>query len=161
MDSQKLRELSKKKVPVAAYIALAFVFMIFAGIIFAGNFTGSNVSEPADEKITVANYPLLSLRAHDKLRIGMTRTQVVSLLGEPQWASIPGDKGGLALISNDFGLELRWANPDCRDITVIFGKNPQTVIGWDDGGNYCGDKETTDHAPYSCEKPDRQFFCTR
>ena len=95
------------------------------------------------------------------LKIDMTRTQVLRVLGKPKWAAIPGDRGPMSLKDKSFGLELRWENPGCRDITVLFAADTMKTVAWDDGSERCDYKEDLPNKEaFSCELADRKQYCT-
>lgn len=94
-----------------------------------------------------------------QLKYGMSRTAVIDLLGNPDWASIPGDSGDYALPDPSFGLELRWRNAGCSSVAVLFNLQ-QRVNGWDEG-RLCvkGVEELEPNANYACSKSDRKRYC--
>jgi hypothetical protein len=95
-----------------------------------------------------------------RLRLGMTRENVIRLLGKPKWAVIPNDKGEFALSDRRIKLELHWHNPGCNPVVVQFN-DMLKVTGWDEGRAFCG-KDARLFEPsdeYSCIKPDRDKFC--
>ena len=94
------------------------------------------------------------------LKIGMSRQAVISLLGHPTWAVIPGDKGDLSLPDPRIRLELYWKNTPCSPVVVQFD-SAYKVTGWDEGRAFCG-KDAHLFEPsneYSCDKADRSKFC--
>ena len=95
-----------------------------------------------------------------RLRIGMTRSQVISLLGPATWAAIPGDQGEYALPDPRIRLELFWKNGRCGPVAVMFDTEYR-VSGWDEG-RVCFDTEglTDPSEEYLCEKADRKRYCT-
>lgn len=94
------------------------------------------------------------------LKIGMSRQAVISLLGHPTWAVIPGDKGDLALPDPRIKLELYWKNTPCSPVVVQFN-SVYKVTGWDEGRAFCGKDAHLLEPPneYSCGKADRSKFC--
>ena len=56
----------------------------------------------------------------NQIKPGMSREEVVELLGLPMWAILPSDTGELTLSNyTDIRLELRWDNgPKCLPVTV-------------------------------------------
>lgn len=94
------------------------------------------------------------------LTIGMSRQDVVSLLGIPSWAVIPTDKGDFHLSSVRAILGLYWKNTPCSPVVVDFD-DAYKVIGWDEGRALCGDDASL-YEPsieYSCSKKDRAELC--
>jgi hypothetical protein len=95
-----------------------------------------------------------------RLKIGMSRQSVLTLLGRPTWAIIPGDSGDFSLPDPRLKLELYWKNPGCSPVVVQFNAGLK-VTGWDEGRAYCGKDahllQPTD--AYSCHKSDRVRFC--
>lgn len=77
------------------------------------------------------------------LREGMTKEQVIKLLGPPTWANT--DKG--------VPLTLGWRNDNCNPVVVTFDKN-LLVNGWDEGRVECSDSTYTD-------VPDDQYLCSK
>ena len=94
------------------------------------------------------------------LKIGMSRQSVISLLGNPAWAVIPGDKGDFSLPDPRIRLELYWKNTPCSPVVVQFN-SAYKVTGWDEGRAFCG-KDAQLFEPsneYSCGKGDRSKLC--
>lgn len=95
-----------------------------------------------------------------KLKIGMSRQDVISLLGNPSWAVIPTDKGDFYISSSSVALGLYWKNTPCSPVVVDFD-NTYKVDGWDEGRALCGDEaylfEPSNE--YSCSNGDRAEFC--
>ena len=101
----------------------------------------------------------LSKKASE-LKLGMSRQSVISLLGHPTWAVIPGDKGDLALPDPRINLELYWKNTPCSPVVIQFD-SAYKVTGWDEGRAFCG-KDARLFEPsneYSCGKADRSKLC--
>ena len=95
-----------------------------------------------------------------RLKIGMSRKSVISLLGHATWAVIPGDKGDLALPDSMISLELYWRNRPCSPVVVEFD-SAYKATGWDEGRAICG-KDAQLFEPsnkYSCDKADRLKLC--
>jgi hypothetical protein len=94
------------------------------------------------------------------LKIGMSRQEVIKLLGPPTWAVIPGDRGQFTLSDPSLSLELHWKNRPCAPVVVQFNRNNR-VDGWDEGRAICGEDaklfELT--KDYSSKRPDRSKFC--
>jgi hypothetical protein len=89
----------------------------------------------------------------------MHRRAVIRLLGPATWASLPTDKGELALPDASFSLELRWRNPGCTPVAVAFDHEGR-VSGWDEGRVCFADAERFEPgAEYSCTKKDRRALC--
>jgi len=105
---------------------------------------------PTTESLT--KYPArttLSKKAL-QLKIGMTKEDVVHLLGEPTWAD--GSKGHFLVWS--------WKNGHCNPIRVTFDKNRQ-VNGFDEGRLVClaANYTRTPSAQYSCSHKNRKHLC--
>ena len=100
----------------------------------------------------------LSLKAA-QLKSGMTRAQVIALLGPPTWVRLPSDKGEDALPAGQT-LELRWANGNCNPVAVSFNAAGR-INGTDEGRALCLDKPY----PYvpddslSCKRKPRAKYC--
>lgn len=94
------------------------------------------------------------------LKIGLSHQAVISLLGNPAWAVIPGDKGDLSLPDSRIRLELYWKNTPCSPVVVQFDSTNK-VTGWDEGRAFCGKDahlfEPSDE--YACGKVDRSKLC--
>jgi hypothetical protein len=100
----------------------------------------------------------LSITA-SKLKIGMSRKEVISFLGTPTWAVIQSDRGNFSLMAPII-IELYWKNTPCTPVAVDFDST-DTVTGWDEGRALCG-KDAYMLEPsgdYSCGKADRNKFC--
>jgi len=76
------------------------------------------------------------------LKLGMTKAQVIKLLGPPTWAD--SDEG--------VPLELAWRNGKCNPVVVTFDKQIK-VDGWDEGRVECFVTTYTD-------LPDDQYLCS-
>jgi hypothetical protein len=96
------------------------------------------------------------------LKTGMSREEVITLLGNATWASIPSDKGDYSVPASDFALVLRWKNSPCTPVVVQFDQSYQ-VKGWDEGRVICGEgtQALEPEKDYSCEKEDRSQFCKK
>ena len=101
----------------------------------------------------------LSQKASE-LKTDMPREDVVTLLGNATWASIPGDTGEYHIPADDLGLVLRWKNSPCPPVVVQFNTSYK-VKGWDEGRVMCGEAHVIlePDQEYSCEKEDRSKFC--
>ena len=95
-----------------------------------------------------------------KLKLKMSRQEVISLLGYPTWAVISSDEGELALPDPRIRLELYWKNTPCSPVVVQFDGNYKTT-GWDEGRAVCGKDVYLLDPPkeYSCDKTDRTDLC--
>jgi hypothetical protein len=96
-----------------------------------------------------------------RLKLGMTRAEVIALLGSPTWASIRGDTGEFAPSAPKVALELFWRNPGCKPVVVDFDNNFR-VTGWDEDRDCLPDADVHLGEPpdeYSCRRPDRAAFC--
>jgi len=99
-----------------------------------------------DQYMSVAQHHLAKTKLSKKaehLKLGMTKAQVIKLLGSPTWADTDGG----------VPLTLAWRNGDCNPIVVTFGKN-LLVSGWDEGRVECSDSTYTD-------VPDDQYLCSK
>ena len=104
-------------------------------------------------------YTELSLKASG-MSAGMSRSEVISLLGPPSWAVIKGDTGKFTIEDPNIHLVLYWKNGECSPVIVRFDSGLK-VSHWEDGSDYCGKDahlfEPSDE--YSCSKPDRTKQC--
>jgi hypothetical protein len=98
-----------------------------------------------------------------QIKPGMSREEVVALLGLPMWAILPSDSGELTLSNySDTKLELRWDNgPNCLPVTVQFdGEHEVVAVG---KGRTCHregiDKNLLPPDPYGCWHKDRAEVC--
>jgi hypothetical protein len=100
-----------------------------------------------------------------RLEKGMKLETVLSILGEPNWAILPGDSGKYSLNQppdtpedKKTTFELLWKNGDCSPVSVYFTKYYK-VVGWDRGLE-CGE-EAMEALPeeYSCDRSDRSRYC--
>lgn len=95
------------------------------------------------------------------LREGLSRTEVIRLLGFPSWAVLPGDRGNFDTLDRSMheALILVWPVPGCNPMTVVFNDSMQVMV-WDGGGQVCtmGDavNPTRQH---SCARRDRRRYC--
>jgi len=65
------------------------------------------------------------------LQLGMTRSEVIAVLGRPTGAVLPADRGTLKLPTDpSTRLELLWDNPPCNLVMVDFDERGLS-IGWD------------------------------
>jgi hypothetical protein len=150
----------KKHIPIAVYVLIGAVFFaIFAliqGVEYQENKALLHDKAPKIEELSLA-----SRRVAEEMKLGMTRQDTLRLLGPADWASIRGDTGAYAMPDDEsFGLELRWKNPRCRDVLVMFSPE-ERVIGWDAGADYCRAQHSADRADFACTKPDRAKLCGR
>lgn len=104
-------------------------------------------------KVIVRHHPAktaLSKKAAD-LKVGMTKAQVLELLGPATW----GDS------DKEVPLTLAWSNGNCNPVVVTFDKNMK-VDGWDEGRVECRSSTYTDvpDVQYSCEDPHNLGICT-
>jgi len=97
-----------------------------------------------------------------KLRDGMTRSEVVALLGRATWAAIPKDTGDFELSNKDLLFALYWKNRPCSPVVVDFSVSGN-VVGWDEGRGVCGADmghlKLEPPASLSCAKADRARLC--
>ncbi len=95
------------------------------------------------------------------LKMGMSRAQVIKLLGPAQWVVLPTDKGDWEFLDATTGLELYWDNPGNSNVIVMFDLS-LNVIGWDEGRLKMKPEDENVLDPpsdYSCEKEDRSEYC--
>ena len=99
-----------------------------------------------------------------KIKPGMSREEVLSILGPPTWAILPSD-GGQFSISNysQIRLELRWDNgPQCLPVTVQFDRDHEVVsVG---KGRTCDrsgfDESMFPTGEHGCWNEDRAEMCS-
>ena len=94
------------------------------------------------------------------LKRGMTRAEVIGVLGKPTWAAIPGDMGDYGIRDAKTGLILFWRNPGLAVVEVHFDKDYKTRF---DGGIPLNSASYTHMfeppVSYQCDKPDRNDYC--
>lgn len=161
MAKELLQKLKKARIPNTYYALIATAFVLVIGVGYLATIAGQKqlveeASTPAPEQPVMSQ---VSQRATDQLYFGMTREETIRLLGIPTWAAVYGDEGPLSPPDESIGLELRWDNPTCRDVLVMFSPPPHRVIGWDTGANYCRTGIVTDRSGFECSNPDRQQYC--
>ncbi|OGT06931.1 MAG: hypothetical protein A2103_05465 [Gammaproteobacteria bacterium GWF2_41_13] len=85
-----------------------------------------------------------------KLRIGMTRAEVLKVLGTPTWGQ---SYAGMP-------LDWTWKNGNCNPVDVTFDGSLH-VNGFNEGRASCSDKEYQDvpDDQYLCTNPDVQVLC--
>lgn len=85
------------------------------------------------------------------LKVGMTKKQVLDLLGPATW----GDK------DKGIPLTLAWRNGNCNPVVVTFDKHMK-VDGWDEGRVECKDStyEDVPDVQYSCSDTNNLGICT-
>lgn len=95
----------------------------------------------------------------EQVKKGMSKSEVLKLLGAPTWALLHTDKGDWKL-DPQLGLELRWDNRNCSNVAVQFDL-ANKVTGWDEGRALCLDKPYTFNPPaeLSCKQKDRAKLC--
>jgi hypothetical protein len=118
------------------------------------------VANPTSNAGQSKSLTALSRRATG-VRSGMTRQQVLNILGPATWAILPGDTGEWAMVDpNTTSLELYWKNGNCAPVQVSFNKAGR-VDGIDEGRAVCDDSEYTavPGRAYSCRRSDRSSKC--
>lgn len=98
-----------------------------------------------------------------KVKRGMSREQVIDILGPATWAILPVDDGPFSLANpTRIGLELRWDNgPNCLPVNVQFDRDLKvTAVG---KGRTCDrsgiDPNLLPTRQYSCSNEDRSDYC--
>jgi hypothetical protein len=98
-----------------------------------------------------------------KVKRGMSREQVIEILGPATWAILPEDGGPFSLANyTEIGLELRWDNgPKCLPVNVQFDRDLKVAaVG---KGRTCDrsgiDPNLLPTQQYSCENEDRAEYC--
>lgn len=160
MAKELLQKIKKARIPNTYYALIAVAFALVIGVGYLASI--ADQKQQVTEDKTAPEQPAISQvsqRATDQLYLDMTREEVIRLLGLPTWAAVYGDEGPLSPPDKSIGLELRWDNPTCRDVLVMFSPPPHRVIGWDSGANYCRSNIVTDRSDFECSNPDRQRYC--
>lgn len=125
-----------------------FIFSMFFSVCFA-----LPIARNQSDKVVVQHHFAktgLSKKAAN-LKVGMTKAQVLELLGPATWGD--SDKG--------IPLTLAWRNGNCNPVVVTFDKNMK-VDGWDEGRVECKSSTYTDvpDVQYACEDPHNLGICT-
>lgn len=160
MVKELLQKIKKARIPNTYYALIAIAFALVIGVGYLASI--ADQKQHVEEEAAAPEHPAispLSQRATDQLYLGMPREEVIRALGIPTWAAVYGDEGPLSPPDESIGLELRWENPACRDVLVMFSPPPHRVIGWDTGANYCRTGIVTDRSDFECTNPDRQQYC--
>ncbi|MCH2548316.1 MAG: hypothetical protein MK052_12015 [Alphaproteobacteria bacterium] len=163
MSRDLIEKLKNSNIPNSYYALIALAFASIIGVVYLIAI-GLNTKE-INQDVATNNTPVKSNAnnasqiAQNSIWLDMSREDVISALGKADWAAIPGDTGTLSLPDETFGLELRWNNPACRDVVVMFSTPPHRVIGWDDGNKFCSMAKKDDRAEFSCALPDRKELC--
>jgi hypothetical protein len=156
MANNWLEKLQTTQIPNSYYLLVVLAFASVAGVVYLAAYTPQdNVTQNG------AQAPQKQLRTFDtnRLTYGMTRRDVIHALGKPDWAAFPTDSGSLAPPKAGIGLELRWDNPACRDVVVMFDESRNQVIGWDDGAKFCRQNREDDRDTFACSLPERAEYC--
>ncbi|MGD9152980.1 MAG: hypothetical protein PVG30_04915 [Gammaproteobacteria bacterium] len=114
------------------------IWVIFVGLplIAVAQDSSMSVAQPHPARTTLSKKA-----AH--LKVGMTKAQVIKVLGPPTWANT--DEG--------VPLTLAWRNGNCNPVVVTFDKH-LLVEGWDEGRVECSNSVYTD-------VPDDQYLCSK
>ena len=96
----------------------------------------------------------------DRLREGISREEVVALLGPADFADLPGEDGRFSLVGTEGNLTLFWRNGACEPAASSFGEGGGLVL-WQSGLS-CGG--VTSHyvrllADQACSREDRAALC--
>lgn len=156
-----IEKIKGANIPNSYYALIALAFISVIGVVYLINIGVSTqqIKREPDAPVVKKKLTKPARYAHDIIDIDMSREQVIAAMGPADWAAIPGDSGMLSLPDNEFGLELRWSNPDCRDVVVSFSPPPYKVIGWDAGSDFCRMGLKEEKTDFSCDLPDRSKLC--
>ena len=160
MADNPLKKKRKATIPNVYYVWVVLAFAAVIAVLYAVEISKKSELIEA-ETTTKAPSAMISAAEYAKqdLKLGMSRNDVIRRMGKPDWAIIPGDKKPLSLPDATFGLELRWHNPACRNVVVMFSPPPYRVIGWDSGATYCSRRAKENYDALSCALPDRNHLC--
>lgn len=122
--------------------------------------TSDNATQSIQSDVDVRHDPLDLNRYKSKIRQGMSKADILALLGTPQWASIPGDSGDFRVRDEDTGLILYWRNPGLGIVEVHFDKDLN--VRFDEGNpndpvSYAFMFEPP--VEFECSHPDRKAWC--
>lgn len=158
MLSSYIKKLKKKNIPASYYILiLVSVFAVISVVFIAGYVSNTPITE-AEKAAEAKKVSDKSQRIIRDMHLGMPKDEVIRRMGLPDYAIAAGREKGLRLVTSDIALELRWKNPACREVAVMFSEEPYEVIGWDDGTEYCKSANATDEE-FSCSRAENAPYC--
>lgn len=154
-----LKKLQNTRIPNSYYVVIALAVFSIAAVSYGISISGNRKQIAEDESPETTRADSLLSKKVNNLTLGMHRKEVIRSLGLPDWVALWGDRGMLAPPTREIALELRWKNPECREILVMFDEN-ENVIGWDDGAHFCKDQlPLKGREPFECSQPDRAQYC--
>lgn len=155
-----LQKLKRTNIPNSYYALILLAVISVAAVTYGVSISSqkkqvdTETGQSEDARVDT----MMSRKVND-LTLGMTRSEVIRKMGIPDWAAVWGDDGPLAPPDPEIALELRWKNPECREILVMFSPEKE-VIGWDDGAHFCNaDLPMKGREQYACTQPDRAQYC--
>lgn len=158
MADKLFDKIQNKQIPNVYFLLIGIAFCAVVGVVYLAIYgMQRNVVLNEDRQLGGTTPKHFNF---SRLDYGMSRRDVIHALGKPDWAALSGDEGSLAPPASDIGLELRWSNPSCRDVVVMFDKSREHVIGWDTGDKYCGTMVESSRDAFLCTQPDRAKYCT-
>lgn len=94
------------------------------------------------------------------VKLGLSRKEVIDIMGDADWALIPEDKGDWKLDGEVSGLKLFWRNGGCAPLSITFDRSMK-VSGWNETA-YCGPNLSLFEpgADRSCSLSDRADHCS-
>lgn len=155
-----LQKLKRTNIPNSYYVVILLAVISVAAVSYGVAISSQKKQLDAEDNTSAQTRvtSLLSRKVND-LNLGMSRREVIRKMGIPDWVAVWGDEGLLAPPDPNIALELRWKNPECREILVMFSPEDE-VIGWDDGAEYCkSGLPMKGREQYTCTQPDRAQYC--
>lgn len=159
MFHQFIRKIKKANIPNSYYLVMFVAVVSVVGVGYAVSISGTKRQLEQTEE-SAQEISDLSRRVAQDITLGMPKDEVIRRLGLPDWAAVWGDRGVLATPDPDIALELRWNNPTCREVVIMFSPPPYRVIGWDDGAHFCKSQLPMEgRDQFACTREDRQQYC--
>jgi hypothetical protein len=114
--------------------------------------TGTFIATPGNGETQLAS------RARN-VKVNMTRTAVIELLGTPTWAVLSTDGDKEAIPDSSISFVLYWKNPGCGAVIVEFDREGRAA-GWDEGRICYPEWEISNMADkYLCTSKGRRSKC--
>lgn len=155
-----IRKIKKINIPNSYYIVMLVAIVSVIGVGYAVSISGAKKQVESTGTNQTREISDLSRRVSEDITLGMPKHEVIRRLGLPDWAAVWGDRGVLSTPDPDIALELRWKNPSCREVAIMFSPPPYRVIGWDDGAHFCKSQlPVEDRERYECTREDRRQYC--
>lgn len=159
MAKNLFQKIKKTNIPNSYFILIIVAVLSVAAVSYGVTISGQKQQVESEKDTTEERTESMMSRKVNDLALGMTREEVIRKMGLPDWAAVWGDDGPLAPPDEEIALELRWKNPECREVLVMFSPEHK-VVGWDDGAHFCNaDLSMEGREQYACTQPDRAQYC--